>query len=141
LKNATEILNNLKIILNFKTDTDLAGYFGVDRSTLAGWKSRNSLDFNLMFEKLNNENINLHYILTGEGSPKKEEIRNDIVMNDVSSKYRAEIKELKADLKKTDAECEKDIKDTARLELEINQLRAKLEYADTLIDKLLQKQN
>lgn len=69
LHNVKEILQRLKVITNANTDTELASMLGVNQSTISVWKMRNSIDYDLIFTKCNNNDINLHWLLTGEGEP------------------------------------------------------------------------
>lgn len=65
LHNAKEIIDRLKLALKLKTDTELAKYLGISQSTVSTWKSRNSLDYELVIAKC--KHVNLHWLLTGEG--------------------------------------------------------------------------
>lgn len=67
LFNVADIVKRAKQVLNFKTDSDLADYLGVSRSTLSNWISRNSTDFPLILSKL--KNIDYNWLLLGKGSP------------------------------------------------------------------------
>ena len=63
--NSSEIIERLKMALNIRKDIDLARFLGISQSTLATWKIRNSIKWEIIFEKCNN--INLNWLLTGEG--------------------------------------------------------------------------
>ena len=45
--NVGDIVKRAKIVMAFKTDTQLARFLGVSRSTLSNWVTRNSIDFPL----------------------------------------------------------------------------------------------
>ncbi|WP_163400548.1 LexA family transcriptional regulator [Flavobacterium fluviatile] len=60
------ILNRLKSIKNFNTDTELANFLNISRSTLSNWYSRNSIDYDLLFSKCEND-IDINWLLTGNG--------------------------------------------------------------------------
>lgn len=60
------ILDRIKEALNFKTDTELASFLGINKSTLSNWYNRNSLDFDVVFSKC--EHISPEWLLTGRGS-------------------------------------------------------------------------
>lgn len=70
-----DIVKRAKRVLNFKTDSDLAGYLGVSRSTLSNWIVRNSIDFPLLLGKLSE--VDYNWLLTGKGSPKAQQKRCD----------------------------------------------------------------
>lgn len=61
-----EIIERLKIGLELSSDNALADTLGVSKTTLSNWKSRNSLDFPLVFSLC--EHISLDWLLTGEGN-------------------------------------------------------------------------
>ena len=66
-QNTKEILDRLKKALNVRTDTDLAKYLGVKQNTISTWKSRNSFDYKLIFSICDENNIDIDWLLTGEG--------------------------------------------------------------------------
>lgn len=61
-----EIIERLKIGLELSSDNALADTLGVSKTTLSNWKSRNSLDFPLVFSLC--EQISLDWLLTGKGN-------------------------------------------------------------------------
>ncbi len=65
---AAEIVKRAKLAMGFKTDSQLAEYLGISRSTLCNWNARNSIDYPLMLEKL--KQVDYNWLLTGKGSPR-----------------------------------------------------------------------
>ncbi|CAI9674002.1 MULTISPECIES: LexA family transcriptional regulator [Elizabethkingia] len=63
--NKSLILNNIKSHLGFKTDSDFADFLGIKQNTLSNWKSRNTIDYELIITKC--DEINANWLLTGEG--------------------------------------------------------------------------
>lgn len=61
-----EILNRLKVALEVATDTELAGLLNIKKATISNWRSRNSIDFPLVFSFC--EHINLDWLITGRGN-------------------------------------------------------------------------
>ncbi len=59
------IINKIKNHLNIKTDKDFAEYLDIKPTTLAMWRSRNTLDVELIFTKC--EFLNPEFLLTGKG--------------------------------------------------------------------------
>lgn len=53
----TLILNRLKKLKNFNTDKELADFLGISKSTLSNWYHRNSLDYDLLFSKCEQNEI------------------------------------------------------------------------------------
>ncbi len=60
-----EILNRAKVALNVTSDMQLAETLGVNKSTLSNWKSRNSIDFAILFTKC--KHVNYNWLINGEG--------------------------------------------------------------------------
>lgn len=70
-----EIIERLKIGLELSSDNALADTLGVSKTTLSNWKSRNSLDFPLVFSLC--EHISLDWLLTGKGKMLKSNAQED----------------------------------------------------------------
>ena len=66
-----EVLNRLKEAHNIQKDTDLATLLGISKSTLSNWVSRDTIDYDRVFSKC--EQINIDWLLTGRGSMLKED--------------------------------------------------------------------
>lgn len=64
---AAEIVKRAKLEKNFKTDSELAAFLGISRSTLSNWIARNSIDFPLVLGKL--KDVDYNWLLTGKGTP------------------------------------------------------------------------
>lgn len=77
------IVKRAKQALNFKNDSDLAGYLGVSRGTVSNWCARNSIDFPLLLGKL--KNVDYNWLLVGKGSPKHQSkfCESDLVQGEV----------------------------------------------------------
>ncbi len=61
-QNAIFILNRLKNSLSIDSDIKLAAYLGVKANTISSWKSRDSLDYQLIIAKCEENNIDLNFI-------------------------------------------------------------------------------
>lgn len=59
------IINEIKSYLKIKTDTDFASFLGVKQPTVASWRKRNTIDYDLIIAKCNE--INANWLLTGKG--------------------------------------------------------------------------
>lgn len=84
----SEILERVKKVYNIKSNTELADYLGVSKSTLSNWYKRNSIDYDLLFSACSNSD--LEYILTGSCT-KSEDISID-EYNGINKKYIIENK-------------------------------------------------
>ena len=71
------VISELKTYLGITKDSDLANYLGIMQNTLANWKSRNTLDVELIISKC--EFINPTWLLTGEGSIKGSSAKSGII--------------------------------------------------------------
>ena len=60
---SSEILDRLRGALNLSNDTELAATLGVKKATLSNWRSRNSLDWPLLFSVC--EHIDLNWLILG----------------------------------------------------------------------------
>lgn len=65
------IINEIKLYLNIKTDSEFADFLGVKQPTISTWRKRNTIDYELIIAKCNK--INGHWLLTGQGSMLKSE--------------------------------------------------------------------
>jgi len=65
MQDKSVILGRIKEYCKFSTDTELADFLGIQRSTLSNWVKRNSIDYDLVFSKC--ENIDKNWLLTGQG--------------------------------------------------------------------------
>ncbi len=65
---AADIVKRAKQVKKYKTDSDLAAYLGISRSTLSNWIARNSIDFPLVLGRL--KEVDYNWLLTGKGRPK-----------------------------------------------------------------------
>lgn len=62
----SKIIDAIKVYLKFNTDTELADFLGVKQPTISSWRSRNTLDYDLIITKCND--IDANFLMTGEGS-------------------------------------------------------------------------
>lgn len=135
--NSKKIIEKLKNKLKIQSESQLAEYLGINQSTLASWKSNNNFDILRVYDKI--KDIDLNWLL-GDGIVEYQySDNNEYSIKEQAEKYQLKIYELEKQLKKTDAECGKDNKEVARLNSEILELRAKLEFATSMIDKLISK--
>ena len=71
MQNADNIIERAKSAFGLLSDTDFAKHIGVGKTTLSSWRARNSVNYKLLFSKCEPHGINLHWLLTGEGSMEK----------------------------------------------------------------------
>ena len=64
MRNINHILQSIKDYKGFKTNTALAEYLGVTKSTLSNWIKRNTLDERLIQSKI--PEIRAEFLRTGE---------------------------------------------------------------------------
>lgn len=77
------IVKRAKQALNFRNDSELAGYLGVSRGTVSNWCARNSIDFPLLLGKL--KNVDYNWLLVGKGYSKHQPkfSESDLVQGEV----------------------------------------------------------
>lgn len=63
--NSIIILDRIKELINIKTDLELAKYLGISQNTIYSWKSRDSVDVWVIFQRL--PKLDWNYIFYGEG--------------------------------------------------------------------------
>lgn len=64
-QNVKKIIERLKKGLSIKTDSALAKHLGVKPNTISAWKSRDSINYDLIFAKC--DDLRKDWLLTGEG--------------------------------------------------------------------------
>ena len=57
-QNAKLIISRLKSALNFTTDVELSDFLGISTQGISSWKSRNSVDYDLIFAKCGYMDLN-----------------------------------------------------------------------------------
>ncbi len=111
---SSDILDRLRRVLSLSNDTELAATLGVKKATLSNWRSRNSLDWPLLFSVC--EHIDLNWLIWGsdnEASTAKTPITN-------SSDTNALVIHLDNKIKEKDCEI-------GDLREEIGHLKARIE--------------
>jgi phosphoglycerate-specific signal transduction histidine kinase len=79
---AKHVINQILHAYSLKTDKQLAETLGISKQTVYAWKKRNTLDFQLLFEKL--PDIDANFLLSGQGPVKRTE--NIQVLQDPNTK-------------------------------------------------------
>jgi phage repressor protein C with HTH and peptisase S24 domain len=74
----SEILDRVRVGLDIKNDSTLAQFLGISPTTLSNWRSRNSIDYDLVFSKC--EYLNLNWLLTGKGEMFESENKPPLVI-------------------------------------------------------------
>lgn len=116
-----DIIERLKFLIGLKSDEQLAFELGVSRAAVSTWKSRNSLDWVLIFEKF--PNFNLNYLIYGTNQDSQ----------------NASFKQIHDNSEHTyNAVCKK--KKFESLEIENSILRAKLEQSEKFIEMFINRE-
>lgn len=130
----SEILDRLRNALNQSNDTELANFLGVKKATLSNWRSRNSLDWPLLFSFC--EQIDLNWIIFGD-SKTNPSADQDCFANNTNSPI---VELLDNKLKEKDKEIGSLNKEIGKLEARIEQLekehRENLVFPTTNIPKV-----
>ena len=66
-KSANDVIDRMQVALNVKSDNELCRELNIGRSTLGGWRSRDSTPYALCVNLSEMRNISLDWLLTGNG--------------------------------------------------------------------------
>lgn len=84
------LLNRVKTALHAKNDAELAELLKIHRSTLSGWRNRNTADLFSILKICNEAGVNLQWLLTGVGKMYNSARRfEDVISQDVESYIQA----------------------------------------------------
>lgn len=83
------IIQNLKIFFNKKNNKDIALLLKVKTSTFSNWSSRNTIPIQELYSIALQYNINLHWLLTGEGDMYVNQSSNTQTMSGSSGAIQA----------------------------------------------------
>lgn len=81
----SEILNRIMSHYGLRNKTELASFLGVSPQTVSNWYSRNSIDYDLVFEKC--AGLDFNWLVTGNASVYGHRIGNVSVASDVEGAY------------------------------------------------------
>lgn len=80
LKDKSSVLGRIKEFYKIKTNAELSRFLGISPSNLSNWYSRNTIDYDLVFAKC--ADINLDWLLTGiRKYPQSENIQDEQVFD------------------------------------------------------------
>lgn len=72
--NPAEVLDRIKKVHNQATDVKLAAFLGVDRTTVATWRSRSTMNVKIIVEKCQQDDLN--YIFYGRSFAESQEAQH-----------------------------------------------------------------
>lgn len=95
LQNADKILDRLKKAYNMNRDVELAHLFDVAPTTVATWRTRNSLNESLIIEKC--VDLNLNWVFYGRGPKFQADLveRDPSQVNELANTYNSNSSDLK----------------------------------------------
>ena len=140
----SKIIREIKLYLGFKNDTELADFLGIKQNTLSTWKSRNTMDYDLVISKC--DFIDANWLLTGQGKMLKNAPTPEPAPQESHSgadRYTASLEKQIALLEKNNASLEYTIsiqeKITTSQEREIQRQQEKITSKDQEIQRLKEK--
>lgn len=91
--NTNNILKRLKLILDINTDLELCNILNIKPSSLSGWRKRNSLNYDLIFDSIKLKDINLNWLIMGKGDiyNRNEDYTDDPTIKEPNTEYKAKI--------------------------------------------------
>lgn len=90
LINKPVILDRIKQVYNLAGNSELSRFLGVAPNTITNWYNRNSIDYDTIFTKC--ENVNLEWLITGKGEPNRERTTNSKNSQSIISQTKIERK-------------------------------------------------
>ncbi len=129
-----KILDRIKTFYNLKNNAKLAAFLGVPPTTLSSWYSRDTFDLDIIYEKC--VDIDLAWLLTGEGSMLKEEQSEEKTankpMDNTPSDNNALLYKMYIDIQSKDAEITELKLINQKQEADIKKLVKALEYYENI---------
>jgi len=89
------ILNRIKDVKNLSSDKELAIFLGITTQSLSNWKSRNTIDYETVFTKC--VDVNLNWLLSGVGNKM---IHDDSVLREPSATYNLRTDRIETDIQR-----------------------------------------
>ncbi|MGV4380201.1 helix-turn-helix domain-containing protein, partial [Ornithobacterium rhinotracheale] len=134
------ILREIKKHLGYTKDGDFADFLGIKQNTLSNWKSRNTIDYDLIISKC--ENIDANWLLTGKGemlkSPAKQESHPQQAAEPIAIYQKAPIPPVPSHWERQVASLQKEV---AYLQRENQHLQEWLKDKDKVIKALEEKES
>lgn len=84
---AKQILNRLMVVFNVSTDSALSVLINTPARTISTWRTRNTPPYDLCISVAKEKNLNLNWLLTGEGEIYKVPTTNQV--QEVPPSYEA----------------------------------------------------
>lgn len=81
---ASDVLDRLRDQFEWETDTAMAVALGVTKSTLSGWRGRNSIPFEICVQLAEDKGLSLDWILLGRGPQKLDVVAEPVARYEVS---------------------------------------------------------
>lgn len=86
MKNFFEIIENIKEIMEFKTDQEVADMFEWPRQTINNYKKENRIPFKHLVEFCEYENVSLDWLISGRGEKHPEPTKKQITLEELNEK-------------------------------------------------------
>lgn len=109
LTNFEQFFQRILIAFNCKSDTELANYLNINKSTLSMWKKRESVDYDKLFTKIEPA-INIDWLITGRGEIYLDGSSAPIVHDPLPKYGNKDIKEIALNLSEVIARQQKELK-------------------------------
>lgn len=119
------IIERIKEYKNISSDAELARFLGISPTRLANWRARNTIDYDLIFTKC--EEVNLNWLITGSGVILKSELFTpvDVVETDLSENGMF-INFLKEQIKEKEVKIEAQAQELGGLKAELSKMKEEI---------------
>lgn len=74
MRTATDVIERIKQVLGISSDTELSKYFSIPKTTISGWKARDSVPYELCVQVSDLMGASLDWLLTGVGAIQRDRV-------------------------------------------------------------------
>jgi len=121
-QNVDFFLKRLKSALNLKSNVELASYLGISTQALSNWKTRNTIDYELVFTKCYISGLNLNWVFSNEGDVFRKDDKSITSSDGIECHYKMMAQEYANLVDRYKVDIDRYLKDIDRLNRKIDEL-------------------
>lgn len=133
MRTASDVIGRLKVALSVDRDTDLSKLLNIPKTTISGWKGRESIPYEICVQVADDTGYSIDWLLTGMGPRKRG------VVEDVRASYSPVDPQEQAivDLYRAlDDDAKRDIRDAAQEKKRIRDLEQRIKDVEEVMERL-----